>query len=182
MSSGYNGASNGADSDGGVSTAAGAGAYLEYAQPAPSVSPAGTVTTPGTYGEHPVHPLDAASAPAPAPDSSVFDFHGLSSQLGALAGLLTHIDADLHSMRPRPDVFKAFYLNSSPTRLDRFDRRFSRILVGANVAVTVDTGIGNISLNLVAGWNVLNFPDGAYISTSATAANVLYLCSDSQNG
>ena len=148
----------------------------------PSVTPAGTVSTPGTYGEHPTPPSEAAMPLAPAVDPHAFDMHRLSSHLGALAGLLTHIDADIHSARPQPDVYKVFQLNSSPYRLDRFDRRFSRILVGANVAVTVDTGIGNIALNLVAGWNILNFPDGAYISTAATAANVLYLCSDSQNG
>lgn len=167
---------NGADSYGGVSTAVGAGAS------ASAVNAAGASTAPGTYGEHPIPPSYVQAAPVPAPDPNAFDFTGLGKQLGAIAGLLLHIDADLHSMRPKPDVYRAFYLSGQPYRLDRFDRRYSRILVGANIAVILDSPIGNITVNLVAGWNILDYPDGAYISTAGTAANVLYLCSDSQNG
>ncbi|HLZ25048.1 MAG TPA: hypothetical protein VKQ30_23245 [Ktedonobacterales bacterium] len=148
----------------------------------PAISPAGTVTTPGTYGAHPIPPSEAQAVPAPDVNPHAYDMHRLSSQLGALAGLLGHMDATLDATRPKPDVYQVFQLTSAPHRLDRFDRRFSRLLVGANVAVTLDTGIGNITLNLTAGWNILNYPDGAAISTAATAANVLYLCSDSQHG
>lgn len=86
--------------------------------------------------------------------------------------------ADLLRGRNLPNLERMIYISAAPTTLNTFNRRHMVVFVPAPLAVSFGTLTPGTTINLVAGWNVLDLPDGTQISTAATATNALLRLTD----
>jgi hypothetical protein len=89
----------------------------------------------------------------------------------------------LRDWAPRPDLGQVVQLSTvNPVAVEKFGRRYYRVWATGALTLSVDSPVGPTSINLAAGWNILNLPDGTRLTlASGNAANVYVLASDHPN-
>lgn len=97
-----------------------------------------------------------------------------------IADRLGELVHETRAQAPNPDYFEVLSLSVSPLTLPLHGRRHNLVFCLAATTVQIDMAVGTLpSVNLTAGWNVLDLEDGARITlTTGGPTTVLYKCTD----
>ncbi len=95
--------------------------------------------------------------------------------------------ADAHKPdQPKTQIIVLHPGLGSFIRYQTYGKQYTLMFAGAAVQVVFNVpGIGNVTMNLNVGWNIINLPDGTQIglpSTATNSVNLLYRASDVMYG
>ena len=103
--------------------------------------------------------------------------HDLHDILSGIQTILARMAEEVERKRPYREIVQMI-ASGTPYVLRTRGYRHNRVWCTAAVTLTVTNSIGNGNLSLVAGWNVLDMPEGTELTVTAPATIWLELTDD----